>query len=232
MAAKVKNLDQIGKFENPERYYVADFVRRSAKKISAGSSILDAGAGECVYKKYFDHCKYTSTDYCVGDGEWDYSKIDIVCKLSEIPIADESFDNVLCTQTLEHVPNPDDVLKELSRVTKKGGKLFLTVPLFHAEHQIPYDFYRYTQYGLKYLLEKNSFEIEKIENGGGYLLVSAHFLKHMPALIFKNKYLFFIKWPMLVLTNLLYKLFILLDDNNVGRKNAPTFNYLVTAVKK
>lgn len=228
---KQTELNEDNKYVNPERYYVSKFVEAIAKTIPQGESVLDAGAGECVYKKHFQHCKYTSSDYCVGDEEWNYRHIDIICKLSEVPVEDGKFDNILCTQTLEHVPNPDEVIAELSRILKKKGRLFLTAPLFHEEHQMPYDFYRYTQYGLKHLLEKNGFTVDSIEHGGGFLLVTGNYFKHMPALIFRSKWLAFIKWPMLVATNLIYLALIAIDDNNAKSPNAPTFNYLVKAHK-
>jgi len=233
MASNQKYFDTWDRFQT-QRYYVNRFVKRVAREIPQGSTLLDAGAGECVYKKYFDHCKYFSTDYAVGDSDWDYSHIDFVCKLSEIPVPDENFDYILCTQALEHVYNPDEVLAELNRVLKKGGKLFLSAPFIHQEHQLPHDYYRYTKSGLRHLLEKNNFEIEQLEHGGSHLLVSARFLKHMPALLFKNKYLFFLKWPSLVLSNLLYRVIVLIDrdENNRHDPDAPTFNYMVTARKK
>lgn len=228
---KEKEFDRYTKFQNPERYYVNEFVKKASEEIPAESKVLDAGAGECVYRKYFSHCDYVSSDYCVGDEHWDYKKIDLVCKLSDIPVKDETFDYILCTQTLEHVPDPDKVISELGRVLKKNGKLFISAPFIHAEHQIPYDFYRYTQYGLRHLLESNNFKNIQIAHGGGYLIVSGNFLKHMPALIFKNRCLAIIKWPMLVITNIIYKILILIDDNNKDNPNGPTFNYLVTATK-
>lgn len=233
MATNQKNFDKWNKFQT-QRYYVNRFVEKVSHQIPSGSTILDAGAGECVYKKYFNHCKYSSADYAIGDNDWDYSHIDFVCKLSEIPVKDESFDYMLCTQALEHVYNPDEVLKEFNRVLIKGGKLFLSAPFIHQEHQLPHDYYRYTKNGLRYLFEKNNFEIQSIEHGGSHLLVSARFLKHMPALIFKNKYLFFLKWPSLVFANLIYRLIVIVDndDNNKNEPDAPTFNYMVTAVKK
>lgn len=233
MSKDQKDFDKWDRFQT-QRYYVNKFIQKISRVIPPGSDILDAGAGECVYKKYFKHCRYFSADYAVGDSDWDYSHIDYVCKLSEIPVPDNNFDYILCTQALEHVYNPDEVLAELNRVLKKGGKLFLSAPLIHQEHQLPHDYYRYTKNGLRYLLEKNNFEIQSLEHGGSYLLVSARFLKHMPALIFRSKYLFFLRWPSLALTNLIYRLIVILDndENNRNNPDAPTFNYMVTAVKK
>jgi SAM-dependent methyltransferase len=76
---------------------------------------------------------------------------------------------VLLTQVLEHIPEPATVLAELHRVLKPGGTLWLTAPLFYAEHEKPYDFFRYTQFGLRHLLGGAGFEVQEVEWMEGYL---------------------------------------------------------------
>ena len=77
-----------------------------------------------------------------------YTEQDYVCDLAAIPVDDARFDHVRLTQVLEHLPEPATVLAELRRVLKPGGTLWLTAPLFYAEHERPYDFFRYTPFGL------------------------------------------------------------------------------------
>ena len=101
-------------------------------------------------------------------GREEYSQIDYVCDLSAIPVDAKSFDCVIFTQVLEHLPDPASVLRELQRVLVPGGALYLSAPLFYAEHEQPYDFYRYTQFGLRYLLEKAGFTIEQLDWLEGY----------------------------------------------------------------
>ena len=139
------------------RWYVTNFVRFVSESLPPGTTILDAGAGECAYQSYFSHCKYISADLAVGDNKWDYSNLDYIAPLDNLPIDDASFDAILCTQVLEHLEYPREAVKELFRVLKPGGKLFLTVPMAHSEHQVPYDFFRYTSYGLKSICEHAGF---------------------------------------------------------------------------
>jgi SAM-dependent methyltransferase len=107
-------------------------------------------------------------DLAVGEDRWNYSHLDFVAPLDDLPMADGCYDAVLCTQVLEHVPNPGDCLLELLRVLKPGGRLFLTVPMAHPEHQVPYDYYRYTSYGLRYLLDQAGFDAPvQLEPMGG-----------------------------------------------------------------
>jgi SAM-dependent methyltransferase len=131
---------------------------------------LDAGAGECAYKKYFKHCTYKSVDLGIGESNWDYSHLDYVVPLDKLPIEDESFDAILCTQVLEHLQKPIESVREMYRVLKCGGYLFMTAPMAHNEHQIPYDFFRYTSFGLKYVCCEAGFrEIEVTPIGGMFL---------------------------------------------------------------
>ena len=162
-------------FINSSRYYLDDFSVKAANSIPNGALVLDAGAGNCLYKHHFSHTKYESADFCQVDKK--YGEITYVCDLTTIPVEDNRFDLILCSQTLEHVPEPKKVLKELFRVLKPGGSLWLTAPLFYEEHEVPYDFYRYTQYGLKHLLEDAGFSIAKINWLEGYYGTLAYQLR-------------------------------------------------------
>jgi SAM-dependent methyltransferase len=143
-------------------FAVREFVERTAASLRPGSRILDAGAGQCTYKPYFKHCDYVAVDIGVGDSTWDYSHLDIVAPLDNLPIPDASFDAILCTEVLEHLDKPEDSLRELCRVLRPEGRLFLSVPFFHHEHQTPFDFFRYTSYGLKSLLQRTGFRPDTI----------------------------------------------------------------------
>ncbi|MCA1553892.1 MAG: class I SAM-dependent methyltransferase [Chloroflexi bacterium] len=139
------------------RWYVTQFVRSVAPQLPQGALLLDAGAGECAYKRFFPHCRYAGVDLAVGQPAWNYHNLDCIATLDRLPFADATFDAVLSTQTLEHLQNPQRSLCELYRVLKTDGQLFLTAPMAHAEHQTPYDFFRYTSYGLRFLCERAGF---------------------------------------------------------------------------
>jgi len=171
--------NKINIYLNFENKVIENFVKVSAKSIPAGAIVLDAGAGECRFKKYFSHCQYIAQDFCQGDKDWNYSGIDINSDLTKIPLADASVDYIVCTQVLEHVAEPFLVIKELCRLLKKNGKLFLTAPQGWGEHQQPHDYFRFTSFGLRYLFTKAGFRIESIKPNGGAL----HYLSHRLVLI-------------------------------------------------
>lgn len=155
------------KVEDVARWYVTNFVESVAKALPAGSSILDAGAGESVYKKLFSHCDYKAIDLAVGESRWNYTNLDYVGPLDDMPIKDELFNVVLCTQVLEHLEWPRESVKEMHRVLKPGGKLCMTVPMAQNEHQTPYDFFRYTSYGLESICKHAGFHDIKVTPFGG-----------------------------------------------------------------
>ncbi len=126
-----------------------EWIEKTLKKIPAGATILDAGAGECQFKKFCGHLKYTSQDFAQYDGTgevglqtgtWDNTKLDIVSDITAIPRPNASFDAIMCTEVLEHVPDPVAALNELHRLLKPGGQLLITAPFASITHFAPYHF--------------------------------------------------------------------------------------------
>jgi SAM-dependent methyltransferase len=115
------------------------------------------GCGTQQYKKYFKHTEYTGMEYDSEAGR--LLNADAYYDGQHFPFVDEEFDSILCTEVLEHVFNPDIFLKEVYRVLKPGGKAFFTTPLLWKEHQKPYDYGRYTSFGIRHIFEVNGFQI-------------------------------------------------------------------------
>jgi SAM-dependent methyltransferase len=150
--------------------------------------ILDAGAGELQWKPYCSHLDYVSQDFCQyrggGNGRglqcksWDVSKIDIVCDITDIPEPDNSFDVILCSEVLDHVPDPVSAVKELSRLLKPGGTLLLTESFCGLTNQSPYFFYTgLSENFYKYWLQGFDVQIQYNGNYFEWMAQEVHRLK-------------------------------------------------------
>lgn len=149
------------------------WVRKQADAIPRGASVLDVGAGSCPYREFFSHCIYKTQDFAQLEPDQlrhgNYGKIDYVCDANHIPIPDDSFDVVLCTEMLEHVPEPVAVIAEFARILKPGGRLILTAPLGSGIHQEPYHYYGgYTPYWYEKFLSEKGFSRIAIEANAGF----------------------------------------------------------------
>lgn len=154
---------------NPSRVHLDAFARQAASSVPAGALVLDAGAGDGPYRRHFTHTRYEAADFERVPGKHYGDNNHFVCDLSAIPVEDDHYDLVLLSQVLEHLPDPIAVLTELRRVLKPRARLWASAPLFYEEHDLPYDFYRYTQFGLRHMFETAGFEEVRIDWLEGYL---------------------------------------------------------------
>jgi SAM-dependent methyltransferase len=138
-----------------------------------GVRTLDAGAGEGQYAHYFARQRYCSVDLAVGDAAWDYSRLDVLADLTALPFRTGAFDAAINMVTLEHLREPALALSEIARTLSPGGRLLLAAPHEWEVHQKPHDYFRYTRYGLQYLLEKADLEPIEIRPVGGYFRLVA-----------------------------------------------------------
>ena len=151
---------------NSSRHRLWEENAAFAGRVPNGAVVLDAGAGTAPYRSLFAHAQYESADFEKVDKE--YSQSTYVCSLESIPVEDCRFDFILFNQVMEHLPDPKAALAELNRVLKPTGKMLYSGPFFYEEHEQPYDFYRYTQFGLRELFSSAGFSIERLDWLEGY----------------------------------------------------------------
>lgn len=133
------------------------------------NTLLDIGCGRKPYKSTFKVDFYVGLDVHVSGHSEKAKNSDVMFDGTNIPIKANSFDCVLATEVLEHVFEPDEFLFNVSKILKPGGRLILSVPFVWDEHEQPYDYARYTSFGIKYLLEKHKFKLLHQKKTGGYI---------------------------------------------------------------
>jgi len=159
------------------QYFIKRYTNNSVKLALqyAKGTLLDVGCGRMPYKKEFLPCidKYIGLDhpevakYYKGE-----EKPDIFADSTQIPLPSSSCDTVTCFQVLEHIPEPIKALKEMHRVLKKNGIIIISTIQYYPLHDEPYDFYRYTKYGLSHLLHQANFvELKHKEEGNIFTLL-------------------------------------------------------------
>jgi SAM-dependent methyltransferase len=152
---------------------IEDAVERFAGGLPAGARVLDAGAGQGRHAACFPRQRYCGVDLAVGDRAWDYSRLDAVADLASLPFPTACFAAAIHIVTLEHVREPGGVLRELARTLAPRGALLVIAPHEWEVHQAPHDYYRYTRYGLAYLLEQAGLAEIEIHPVGGYFRLLA-----------------------------------------------------------
>lgn len=217
-------------------------VQFFSQNYGGNKRILDVGCGTKPYKNLFQKDDYAGIDikrdvHSDSGGE---KAADKFYNGQNIPYNDSSFDMVISTQVFEHVECPEKLLKEIYRVLKNGGILFLTMPFVWDEHETPYDFRRFTRFEHKRILEQNNFKIISVKSTSGAFgtcgqLISNFLNEEFSRLIDGRK----IK-PKLF-NYLIQKIFILLICcptqlffyvlDLIFRKKGITLDYIITAQK-
>lgn len=168
---------------DPENGRIRHFLHEEIARLEVGARVLDASAGARPYAALFQQQNYQSCDV---PGGFYKCKHDFECYLDAVPKPDAYYDAVALTQVLEHVPNPEAVLRELARITKFHGRLLISVPLNCPLHGEPWHFFNFTHHGLKELARRTGWRIEKCEKVGGMFWILGKRLADMPRKLMKS----------------------------------------------
>ena len=165
-----------------------------------GSKLLDIGCGSKPYKNHFNVKHYIGLDTYNSGHDHKDSKVDIYYDGINLPFDDEEIDIVFSSEVFEHVADLDNLLNEIHRVLKKDGTLFLSCPFVWDEHEQPYDFVRFTSFGIKKLATDKNFFVSKYSKSSNYLetifqMITAYIYQHIFP---KNKLIKFFLTPLVI----------------------------------
>ena len=218
------------------------WLREQAKKIPVGAKILDVGAGCAPYRKLFRHCEYFAQDFGLEPStQGKYTQLDYVCDITDIPVGDDSFDAIVCTEVLEHLPEPIKAVQEISRVVRPNGIVLITAPLISHLHQQPYHFYGgYTPFWYEEILKRYNLKVCSIERNRGFFSLFAQegsrFSSYIsPRVFLKSPLWLLVLLPLWLITLPLFKFLLPMIArplDNLELENIATAGYHVVAVKR
>lgn len=238
MFIKKKILKIVSK--NEDQRFV--WVSKKLKELSSGLKILDVGAGERPFQKFCGHLNYVSQDFAkydgIGDaiglqtGSWNRDNIDVISDIIKIPEPDNSFDAILCTEVIEHVPDPIKALEELTRLLKPGGIIILTAPFISMTHFSPFHFCTgFNKYFYIEHLKRLGLKIDEMKPSGNFFDVMMQQLIIMPSISkkYSRNFLVFLQWFFIIPLLLLLKIANRYQNNS---EEILCFEYFVKAIKK
>jgi SAM-dependent methyltransferase len=137
----------------------------SALQTHARGVVVDVGCGSKPFESQI--VRHPAVERYIGveyPGAVDYfgepiANVEVFGDAQHLPFCDELADVVLCSQVIEHVPEPELAIQEAYRILRPGGIYILSVPSMFKLHMEPNDFHRFTKYGLRHVLSKTGFEV-------------------------------------------------------------------------
>jgi SAM-dependent methyltransferase len=156
----------VGLVTNPF-YFARTKLLATLRKVAhrAHGRMLDVGCGQKPYRDLFQVSEHVGLEIDTPENR-ENKQADAFYDGHAFPFADQSFDSVFASQVFEHVFNPEEFLSEVSRVLRPGGGLLLTLPFFWDEHEQPFDYARYSSFGLTHLLDKHGFAVRELYKSG------------------------------------------------------------------
>lgn len=158
-------------FVSPSSLLSASLIGQAlvpAVKDHAAGTLLDVGCGTAPLEPWYGQLVdlVVRSDWSLGANGRRF--VDVVADAATgLPFADESIDTIICSDVLEHVERPAVLAQELRRISTSDARLILSIPFMYPVHEAPFDFQRFTQFGLRSVLESNGWEVGTLEPVGG-----------------------------------------------------------------
>ncbi len=156
------------------RQKIEEAVRKFAKNYCSQGAVYDiGGVSGYSYKRYFSDYKTINFDK--------REKPDLLARAEKLPFKKNTVKNILCLAMLEHVRDPEIVIKEMHRVMMHKAHALIWVPFYWREHNYPIDNYRFTGQGINALLERCGFNIleSRSEPYSGFFFILSHNIRFL-----------------------------------------------------
>ncbi|MBI5215711.1 MAG: methyltransferase domain-containing protein [Ignavibacteriae bacterium] len=139
--------------------------------VKSGMVVCDIGCGEQPLRNMIEKKGATYIGVDVSQNSTD--SVQVLASITDIPLPENSFDIIFCTEVLEHVSDTYKAFSELSRILRPSGKLIITTPFAYPLHEEPYDYQRLTPYQITLCAKENKFHVFEIKTSGNELEVLA-----------------------------------------------------------
>lgn len=162
-------VNPISIFINPNyfsRKGLFKYIQKEAPSLKG--RLLDFGCGRKPWRSLFHVDEYIGVDIEKSGHDHHDSIVDVFYNGHTLPFEQYSFDSIFASEVCEHLFNIDEILTEFNRVLKPNGHLLITMPFAWNEHEQPYDFARYTSFGITDLLQKHGFEVIRLHKTSTY----------------------------------------------------------------
>ena len=187
-AVPIRQLDGLERMRSPvvaldsHHYISLSLLNRWVEDVAvpnASGELLDFGCGGQPYRALFESrvTRYVGADVALARGVTP----DVLFEPGKpLPLPDGSFDTIVSTQVLEHVADPAFYVAECFRLLRDRGVLLISVPMQWRHHEVPFDYWRFTRYGLTEILDSNGFEVESMTPcGGAFALIGQILASHL-----------------------------------------------------
>ena len=129
--------------------------------------MLDIGAADRWIEPHLSKSvEYVSLDYLSTGRDLYCARPHVFADAAHLPFQGEYFDGVICLEVLEHLPDPVIVMKEIQRVLRPGGHAWISMPFLYPLHDAPFDFQRYTEFGLLRDIERAGLRVVSLQKSG------------------------------------------------------------------
>ena len=153
-------------------HHLQTFLQRALREwVRPGALLADIGCGEQPLRALITELGGHYTGIDVQQNQ--QGNVEVVADITDIPLPGESFDLILCTEVLEHVPDTYEAFAELVRLCKKGGAVIVTTPFSYPLHEEPYDFVRLTPHQIRECGRRYGLKVAHLETSGNELEVAA-----------------------------------------------------------